>query len=120
MKFNLTIQEIYEKKVTVEAESWHEALMKTIKRNDSGEVIIENGDLKECNVNIEGWPYQIFDKWTIEDVEKYVKNNVRWSEMNLTESEMRQALYTMEKDSETKGFSEEKLNRSLAIVVSNR
>ena len=40
MKFNLTIQEIYEKKVTVEAESWHEALMKTIKRNDSGEVIM--------------------------------------------------------------------------------
>lgn len=120
MKFNLTIQEIYEKKVTVEAESWHEALMKTIKKNNKGELNIENGDLKECNVDIEGWPYQIFDKWTIEDVERYVKDNVRWSKMNFTESEMRQALYAMNKDNETKGFSEEKLDRSLAIVVSNR
>ena len=72
MKFNLTIQEIYEKKVSVEAENWHEALMETIKRNNKGDIIIEDHDLRECNVDIEGWPYQVFDKWTIEDVEKYI------------------------------------------------
>ena len=120
MKFNLTIQEIYEKKVTVEAENWHEALMNTIKSNDKGELIIENTDLSECNVYIEGWPYQIFDKWTIEDVESYVNDNDHWSKLHLTESEMRQALYAMSKDKETKGFSKEKLDRSLAIVVNNR
>ena len=120
MKFNLTIQEIYEKKVTVEAESWQEALMNTIKSNDRGELITTNDDLRECNIDVEGWPYQIFDKWTIEDVEKYVNNNIHWSEMNLTENEMRQSLYIMSQDKETKGFSKEKLDKSLAIVVNNR
>ncbi len=120
MKFNVTIQEIYEKKVTVEADSWHDALMNTIKSNDRGELITTNDDLRECNLDIEGWPYQIFDQWTIEDVEKYVKDNVRWSEMNLTENEMRQSLYIMSQEKETKGFSKEKLDKSLAIVVKNR
>ena len=120
MKFNLTIHEIYEKKGTVEAENWHEALMKTIKKHDKGEFIIENDDLRECNVDIEGWPYQSFDRWTIEDVEKYVNDNAQWSELNLTESEMRQALYIMNKDNETKGFSEKKLDKSLAVVLKNR
>ena len=46
MKFNLTIQEIYEKKVTVEAENWHEGLMETIKRNNKGDIIIEDHDLR--------------------------------------------------------------------------
>ena len=53
-------------------------------------------------------------------MEKYVNNNVRWSEMNLTENEMRQSLYIMSQDKETKGFSKEKLDKSLAIVVNNR
>ena len=120
MKFNLTIQEIYEKKVTVEAENWHEALMETIKRNNKGDIIIEDHDLSECNVDIEGWPYQVFDKWTIEDVEKYVNETACWSEQNLTETEMRQALYIMSNDNETKGFSKEKLDKSLASVANNR
>ena len=118
--FNLTIQEIYEKKVTVEAENWHEALMETIKRNNKGDIIIEDHDLSECNVDIEGWPYQVFDKWTIEDVEKYVNETACWSEQNLTETEMRQALYIRSNDNETKGFSKEKLDKSLAIVANNR
>ena len=45
MKFNLTIQEIYEKKVTVDAENWHEALMKAIKESDKGKIVFEDNDL---------------------------------------------------------------------------
>lgn len=63
MKFNVTIQEIYEKKVTGEADSWHDALMNTIKSNDRGELITTNDDLRECNVDIEGWPNQKKDKF---------------------------------------------------------
>ena len=118
VQFALAI--IHEKKVTVEAENWHEALMETIKRNNKGDIIIEDHDLSECNVDIEGWPYQVFDKWTIEDGEYYVNETACWSEQNLTETEMRQALYIMSNDNETKGFSKEKLDKSLAIVANNR
>ena len=71
-------------------------------------------------MGVAGWPYQVFDKWTIEDVEKHVKENARWSELNFTEDEMRRALYLMEKDHGTKGFNWEKLDRELEILAKNK
>ncbi|WP_027406549.1 hypothetical protein [Anaerovibrio sp. RM50] len=120
MKFNVVIQEVYEKKIAVEAENWREALMKTNKEHDRGAFIFEDDDLKECNVGVDGWPYQIFDKWTIEDVEEYVKNHPAWSKMNLSENETRQALHLMEMDDDKKGFSWTKMDKELAIVINNR
>ena len=121
MEFNVTVQEVYEKRVTIEAGTWQEALMKAIKESDSGRIAIDyNEDCKECNVEVEDFPYQVIDKWTIDEVEKYVVESPQWRDAELTESEMRQAMVSMSKESGTKGFSWGKLEAALKEVVKKR
>lgn len=121
MKFNVTVQEVYEKRLTIEAGEWQEALMKAIKESDSGRIAIDYDEgCTECNVEVEGFPYQVVDKWTIDEVEKYVVESPQWRDAELTESEMRQAMFLMSKDSGSKGLSWGKLEAALKEVVKKR
>ena len=77
MKFCIEIEEVYAKDIVVESDNWQDALMSAIKKSDKGQFIMLPEDMKEENVYVKGWPYSVCDKWSVDDVDAYVKNHKR-------------------------------------------
>ena len=121
MKFCIEIEEVYAKDIVVESDNWQDALMSAIKKSDKGQFIMLPEDMKEENVYVKGWPYSVCDKWSVDDVDEYVKKQPRWMSLNVTEDEKRKALVFMKEhvDKNT-GFNWKSLEQALAAVVEKR
>ena len=95
MKFCIEIEEVYAKDIVVESDNWQDALMSAIKKSDKGQFIMLPEDMKEENVYVKGWPYSVCDKWSVDDVDEYVRKQPHWMSLDVTEDEKRKALVFM-------------------------
>ncbi|MDD6382542.1 MAG: hypothetical protein PUG02_04170 [Selenomonadaceae bacterium] len=121
MEFTIRIENIYAKDITVEAEDWHDALMQAIKDSDRGKFVMTDEDLEEENVSVQGWPYTIADKWTVEDVDAFIAEHEDWQAQEITESEKRRVLIFMKEHLDKRtGLNWKALEDALSAVVKER
>lgn len=74
----------------IEATCWHEALMKGIKMHDHGEITFTAPP--RSDVEVIGYPYQITEVWTLEDVASVIKEQGYTFTPALTDEEEREIL----------------------------
>ena len=95
MKYTVEFKETSTTTQLIEATSWQEALMKSIKMHDHGEITFP--DPPEADVTVIGHPYKITETWSVEDVEDVIQEYGYKFSKPLSDEEKRAVLLDVRK-----------------------